>query len=159
MSTLNSVPYLPETWAIELPEEFGKRDVESLFQNILQTLSECISARSSDSISPSPYVTGATLTTQTQSRQLIQLYISWLIPSGGGSTSVAIPEQSKAIPVEIYGTATIETPTVTSYPLGYNVDTTSISAYFSNNNVNITASSALAGYTANVVVRYVYSVS
>jgi hypothetical protein len=59
----------------------------------------------------------------------------------------------------MYGMATITSPSITSYPLGYNVGTTTLSAYFSSNNVNITASASLAGYTVTVVVRYVYFLS
>lgn len=154
----SSVPYPPETWGIELPEGFGKVDVESLLQSVLQTVSECISARSSDSLTLVPYVTGSLLVGSNKTRQILQQYVTWVVPAGGGSTSISLLVNSSILPLQIYGTANISNPTVTSYPLGYSVGSISISAYFTNNNVNITATAALAGYTVNVVVRYVYNV-
>jgi hypothetical protein len=159
MSTPSSVPYPPETWGIDLPESFGKKDIESLLQNILQTLSECISARSSETVSSAPYVTGANLIGATTTQQILQQYVTWTVPSGGGSTSASLLVNSPILPIQMYGMATITSPSITSYPLGYNVGTTTLSAYFSSNNVNITASASLAGYTVTVVVRYVYFLS
>ena len=157
MTTPNSVPFPPDTWGIELPETFIKSDIESLLQNVMQALSECVSARSSDSISTYPYNTGAVLSSSSGTRQILQQYVTWTVPAGGGSTTIALSAGSSIVPIEIYGTAIGgSTPSIIAYPIGYSVGTVSFSAYFSNNSVNITASAALAAYTATVVVRYVY---
>ncbi len=154
----NSPPFPPDTWGIELPEGFGKGDIESLLQNLMQKISECIAARVADVISSSPYYTGASLVLPKETLAVLQQYVQWVVPSGGGTTSISLLVESPIIPIEMFGMA-VAASSLTAYPLGYNSGSTSLSAYFSNNFVNITATASLAGYTVTVVVRYVYFLS
>jgi hypothetical protein len=153
----SSPPFPPDAWGIELPQGFGKGDVESLLQNIVQKLSECISARSADIISLYPYYTGSSFVLPSRTADVLQQYVQWTVPAGGGTTLASLLVSSPIAPIEIYGVATSSTGTnIIAYPVGYNAGSTSLSAFFTNNSVNITATASLAGYTVTVVVRYVY---
>lgn len=159
MSNISSVPFPPESWGVSLNEEYKAYDIASLLQTILQKISLCISARTSDNLNPFPYYTGSTLNQNNTILPVIQKYITWVVPNGGGSSTIPIDETSAILPIEIYGMGTSFNPSITSYPIGYNDGSTYLYAYFSSNNVTITASASMSGYMVTLVLKYVYYIA
>lgn len=156
--TINSVPYAPPTYAMSTPDNQDPERFLSIIQTILQTLATCINARSSMLLTPYPYSNGGSVIRSNGQSTIITQYVSLIIPAGGGSTSVPIPAlSSQIIPLHIYGCAVQLGSNSVGYPVGYSQGSTFLQAYLNGLSLSISASSTLAGYTATVVLEYVYA--